>query len=139
MGEGDTMDIGLPPCQEAFLEEVSKLGKPLVGLHFSGRPISSDIADEKLDAILECWCPSEAGAEAVADVLLGKVNPSGKLPVCVAVNAGQIPVYYNQLWGSRHYTGQKYRFHKLCGWFSCAQILFWPWSALYSVLRIQIW
>lgn len=101
MGEGiDTMDIGLPPCQEAFIEEVSKLGKPLVGLHFSGRPISSDIADEKLEAILECWCPSEAGAEAIADVLLGKISPSGKLPVCVAVNAGQIPVYYSQPFGS---------------------------------------
>lgn len=101
MGEGiDTMDIGLPQCQEAFLVEVSRLGKPLVGLHFSGRPISSDIADEKLDAILECWCPSEAGAEAITDVLLGKISPSGKLPVCVAVNAGQIPVYYNQPFGS---------------------------------------
>ncbi len=101
MGEGiDTMDIGLPPCQEAFIGEVSKLGKPLVGLHFSGRPISSDIADEKLNAILECWCPSETGAEAIADVLLGKLSPSGKLPVCVAVNAGQIPVYYYQPFGS---------------------------------------
>jgi len=101
MGEGiDTMDIGLPKCQEAFIAEVSRLGKKLVGLHFSGRPISSDIADEKLDAILECWCPSEAGAEAVADVLLGKISPSGKLPVCVALNAGQIPVYYYQSFGS---------------------------------------
>lgn len=101
MGEGiDTMDIGLPECQEAFIAEVSKLGKPLVGLHFSGRPISSNIADEKLDAILECWCPSEAGAEAITDILLGKFSPSGKLPVCVAANAGQIPVYYNQPFGS---------------------------------------
>lgn len=101
MGEGiDTMDIGLPKCQEDFIAEAAKLGKPMVGLHFSGRPISSDAADEKLSAILECWCPSEAGAEAIADVLLGKISPSGKLPVCVAVNAGQIPVYYNQYFGS---------------------------------------
>ena len=101
MGEGiDTMDIGLPPCQEAFLQEVSKLGKPLVGLHFSGRPISSDAADQKLDAILECWCPSEAGAQAIVDILLGEVSPSGKLPVSVAAHAGQIPVCYNQYFGS---------------------------------------
>lgn len=101
MGEGiDTMDIGLPQCQEAFIGEAAKLGKPMVGLHFSGRPISSDIADEKLAAIVECWCPSEAGAQAIADILLGEISPSGKLPVCVAVNAGQIPVYYYQPFGS---------------------------------------
>ena len=67
----------------------------MIGVHFDGRPISSDAADEHLNAILEAWNPAECGAQAVTDALLGSVNPSGRLPVCVARNAGQIPVYYN--------------------------------------------
>ncbi|MBO5570289.1 MAG: glycoside hydrolase family 3 C-terminal domain-containing protein [Clostridia bacterium] len=101
MGEGvDGTDINLPACQDAFIREVKKLGKPLVGIHFDGRPISSDTADESLNAILECWNPAVYTAEAVTDALLGKLNPSGKMPLSTARCAGQIPVYYNHPNGS---------------------------------------
>ena len=101
MGEGvDASNINLPEGQDAFIRKAAKLGKPMIGVHFDGRPISSDVADECLDAILEAWNPSEAGAEAVVDVLLGVYNPSGKMPVTTAYNAGQIPIYYNHLYNS---------------------------------------
>ena len=101
MGEGvDATDINLPPCQERFLRQAASLGKPLIALHLDGRPISSDVADQCCAAILECWSPAEAGAQAICDVLLGSYNPGGKLPVSVAYNAGQVPVYYGHPWGS---------------------------------------
>ena len=101
MGEGvDATDINLPPCQEKFLRQAAALGKPLVAVHLDGRPISSDAADQCCAAILECWSPAEVGAQAICDVLLGDYNPGGKLPVSVAYNAGQVPVYYAHPWGS---------------------------------------
>ena len=101
MGEGiDSTDINLPSAQDAFILEAAKFGKPMVGIHFDGRPISSDIADEYLNAIIEAWTPAAYAAEVIADVLLGRVSPSGKLPVSVARNAGQIPIFYNHPKGS---------------------------------------
>ena len=101
MGEGvDGTDINLPACQDAFIREAAKLGKPLIGVHFDGRPISSDAADECLSAILECWNPAAFAADAVTEVLLGRRNPSGKMPLSTAYTAGQIPVYYNHPNGS---------------------------------------
>ncbi len=106
MGEGvDGTDINLPPCQDAFIREAKKYGKPLIGVHFDGRPISSDTADELLDAIIEAWTPAVFGAEAVVNVLTGKYNPSGKLPLSVARSAGQIPIYYNHPNGSAWHQG----------------------------------
>lgn len=111
MGEGvDASDIGLPPCQEELILRLKALSVPLVGLHFNGRPISSDVADENLNAILECWSPSEFGAQAVSEVLRGVYNPGGKLPVSVARCAGQVPIYYNHPWGSSWHQGDSIGF-----------------------------
>lgn len=94
-GEGiDAMNLGLPACQEAFLEKLKKIGKPIIGIHFDGHPCSSDRADGICNALLEAWAPGEMGSEAIADILDGTENPSGKLPCTVAGCAGQIPVYY---------------------------------------------
>ena len=112
MGEGvDGTDINLPACQDAFIREAKKLNKPLIGLHFDGRPISSDAADECLNAILECWNPAVYTAEIVTDALLGKLNPSGKMPLSTARRAGQIPVYYNHPNGSMWTQGPSIGFN----------------------------
>lgn len=111
MGEGvDSTDINLPECQDTFIKRAAELGKPMVGVHFDGRPISSDTADQYLDAIVEAWNPSEMGAEAIVEVLTGAYNPGGKLPVCVARTAGQIPIYYNHPNGSAWHQGESIGF-----------------------------
>lgn len=111
MGEGiDATDINLPPCQDALIEKLAALGKPLVGVHLDGRPVSSPAADRHVNALVEAWNPAECGAEAIVDVLLGEVNPSGRLPVSVARNAGQIAVYYNHPNGSSWHQGESIGF-----------------------------
>ena len=63
-GEGiDATDINLPPCQEVLIARLAELGKPLIGVHLDGRPISSDVADAHLNAVIEAWSPAEHGAQ----------------------------------------------------------------------------
>lgn len=105
-GEGiDSTNIGLPECQESFIRKLATLNKPTVAVHFDGRPISSDEADRHLDAIIEAWNPGQYGAEAVTDILFGDYNPAGRLPVSVAYNAGQVPLFYNHDQGSSYHVG----------------------------------
>ncbi|MDQ8736499.1 glycoside hydrolase family 3 N-terminal domain-containing protein [Paenibacillus sp. LHD-38] len=105
-GEGvDSTSIQLPECQESFIKKLADLNKPTVAVHFDGRPISSDMTDQHIDAIIEAWNPGQYGAIAITDVLFGDYNPAGRLPVSVAYNAGQIPIFYNHDNGSSYNVG----------------------------------
>ncbi len=89
--------IDLPGQQQQLIDAIKATGKPFVVVLFNGRPLTlSDVAASS-PAILEAWFPGVEGGNAVADVLFGKVDPGGKLPVSFPQRLGQIPIYYNHL------------------------------------------
>ncbi|MGR5063539.1 beta-glucosidase BglX [Photobacterium sp. DNB22_13_2] len=89
-------ELTLPGNQQQVMEELKKLGKPMVLVVMSGRPNDLRWADENVDAILHAWYPGTMGGIAVADVLSGDYSPSGKLPMTFPRSVGQVPIYYNQ-------------------------------------------
>ena len=106
--------LEMPDAQHELLEELVKVGKPIVLLHFSGRPTVLTWEQQHLDAIMNVWFAGSESGDAIADVLLGDVAPSGRLTVTMPQALGQVPIYYNYLNTSRpmpagatHYS--KYR------------------------------
>ncbi len=91
----DRDDLGLPGMQQQLLERVAAAGKPVVLVLMSGRALSVGWAKDNVDAILNVWEPGQMGGQAIAEVLAGAVNPSGKLPVTVPRNVGQVQTVYN--------------------------------------------
>lgn len=90
-------DLTLPATQRRLLEALLATGKPVVMLNFAGRPTVLDWESKNVPAILNVWFGGSEAADAIADVVFGDVNPSGKLTMSMPVNVGQIPVYYNHL------------------------------------------
>jgi len=88
-----TLDI--PGVQEELLKEIHATGTPVVLLLMSGRPLAINWADKNVPAILKTWYLGTQGGHAIADILFGDDNPSGKLPVTFPRYAGQIPFHYN--------------------------------------------
>ena len=88
-------EIGIPDAQQALLRELVATGKPVVLVLFAGRPMTLSWEAEHVPAILNVWFGGTQAAEAIADVLYGDVNPSGKLPSTFPRNVGQIPLFYN--------------------------------------------
>jgi beta-glucosidase len=89
-------NIDLPGVQEELFNEIVKLGKPVIVVLMNGRPLTLENVDEKASAILETWFLGTTTGDAIADVLFGDYNPSGKLPVTFPRNVGQIPIFYNE-------------------------------------------
>jgi beta-glucosidase len=91
---GDRDSLNLPGRQEQLLRAVVETGKPVVLVLVNGRPLSIAYAAEHVPAILEAWYPGQEGGTAVAEILFGKTNPSGKLPITFPRSVGQVPAYY---------------------------------------------
>ena len=92
---GDRLSIGLPAPQEELIAKAAASGKPVVLVLLNGSALAVNQADSKLPAIVEAWYPGEEGGRAVADVLFGDYNPSGRLPVTFYRSVDQLPPFDN--------------------------------------------
>ncbi|MDX6914346.1 beta-glucosidase BglX [Pectobacterium carotovorum] len=107
-------NIDLPQSQRDLIAALKATGKPLVLVLMNGRPLALVREDQQADALLETWFSGTEGGNAIADVLFGDYNPSGKLPMSFPRSVGQIPIYYNHLPSGRPYTPEnpgKYTSH----------------------------
>ncbi len=98
INEGEFQDrsrLSLPGHQEEMISKIAATGKPVVVVLYGGSAITMSRWLEKVNAVIDAWYPGEAGGEAVADILLGKANPSGRLPITFPMSEGQLPLTYN--------------------------------------------
>ncbi|WP_422777277.1 beta-glucosidase BglX [Pseudomonas mediterranea] len=100
-------DLNIPASQRELIKALKATGKPLALVLMNGRPLSLLEEKQQADAILETWFSGTEGGNAIADVLFGDYNPSGKLPITFPRSVGQIPTYYNHLSIGRPFTPGK--------------------------------
>ena len=101
--------IALPSVQEELLAKVKAAGKPVVVLIASGRPVDLSRIEPLADALVEIWMPGTTAGNAVAGILSGRYNPSGRLPMTFPYTGGQIPIYYNRRESARRGTQGVYK------------------------------
>ena len=101
--------IELPQIQEELLKAVAAVGKPIVLLNSSGRPVDLHRVEKYAAAVMQIWHPGVCAGKAVAGLLSGRYNPSGKLAMTFPYNTGQIPIYYNRRNSGRRGTQGLYK------------------------------
>ena len=105
-------NLGIPQAQKDLLNELLKTGKPVVLVLFNGRPLVLTQENETVPAILNTWFAGSEAGYAIADVLFGNVNPSGKLTMTFPRSVGQVPIYYNQKNTGRPLVNTEGKFEK---------------------------
>ena len=106
--------LDIPQPQKRLLEALVDTGRPVVLLLFSGRPMTLEWEDSNMAAILDVWYGGSEAADAILDVVYGRVNPSGKLTMTFPRNVGQIPLYYNMKNGGRPAKTDSYKRFSSC-------------------------
>ncbi|MBS1524524.1 MAG: beta-glucosidase BglX [Bacteroidetes bacterium] len=99
-------DISIPESQRELLKALAKTGKPIVMVLFNGRPLTLPWEEKHMNAILDVWAPGTEAGNAIADVLFGNYNPSGKLTATFPISVGQIPIYYAHKNTGRPFDGK---------------------------------
>ena len=89
--------------QLRLMKAIYDTGRPVVTIYIQGRTLDMNLAAERSDALLTAWYPGEEGGGAIADIIFGDVNPSGRLPVSIQRSEGQLPVHYSRMGGGRDY------------------------------------
>lgn len=92
---GDRATLGLAPSQDELAKAIYALGKPVILVLQGGRPFAIPDYYNQSAAVLSAWFPGQSGGQAIADVLFGRANPGGRLPVSVPKHVGQVPINYN--------------------------------------------
>ncbi len=104
-GEGiDRVDLTLAGAQLELFRHLYTLNKTIIVVYINGRPVAAPCIDEHADAIIEAWYPGQEGGHALAEILFGDINPSGRLTLSIPKHVGQLPVYYN----ARATRGKRY-------------------------------
>ena len=120
---GDRTDIVLPPSQQHLLEAMSATGKPLIVVSMSGSAIAYTWTKENASAVLQAWYPGQAGAQAIAETLSGKNNPSGRLPV----------TFYSSVDATARVHGLQHEAADLPVLFRTSSISVWIWPQLLAI------
>lgn len=108
-GEGGSRsNIQLPKIQLELIAKLKQLQKPMAAVLFNGRPLDLHGVIDQADAVLEAWYPGTEGGAAIADLLFGDVNPSGRLSMSFPHSVGQVPVYYNHFNTGRPKMSEEY-------------------------------
>ena len=92
---GDRTDLQMLGLQDELVDAIAETGKPIIALLFNGRPLAVENLANKATALFECWYLGQHTGEAVAEVLFGDFNPSGKLPITIPRSVGHLPAFYN--------------------------------------------
>ncbi|HEY1684333.1 MAG TPA: glycoside hydrolase family 3 N-terminal domain-containing protein [Tepidisphaeraceae bacterium] len=103
----DRADIGLTGSQAQLVRAIAATGKPMVLVLINGRSLAIPDLIDASTSVLEAWYPGQEGGHAIADILFGKANPSGKLPVSIPRSAGQLPIYYDRRPRMGYYIDEK--------------------------------
>ena len=119
------------------MKQIAATGKPYVVVLMNGRPLTIPWLANNAPALLEAWYPGTEGGDAVADVLFGKIDPSGKLPMSFPVNVGQIPISYNELPPAGRSRSEQQVHLEVPRRPQYAAVPVWLWAVVHHVLVLE--